>query len=236
VLKKNEKLFMNRINNIILVHGFWVDGSCYNEIIPTLLAEGYEVIAVQNPLTSLVDDVLATKRALDRVEGNCILVGHSWGGFVISEVGNDKRVSGLVYIAAMAPDSNESMVDLLSKYEVPPALHYVHEQNGFVWFSKEGIQKTFAGDLPAEQSALIYATQLAPSRSLPEEKANRAAWKNKPSWYIVASDDQAVSPDYQRDASRRIGATTTVLESSHVPMLSHPKEVLEVIREAATNS
>lgn len=225
---------MSEVKNIVLVHGFWTDASSYNQVIPTLLAEGYEVIAVQNPLTSLVDDVAATKRALVRIEGQCILVGHSWGGMVITEAGNDERVSGLVYIAALAPDADESMIDLMSKYVAPS--QYFQEQEGFIWISKEGVQRILAGDLPAEQSALIYATQTAPSTSLLQAKVDSPAWKNKPNWYIVANNDQAVPPDLQRDLSERMSATTIVLESSHVAMISHAKEVLDVIREAAANS
>lgn len=224
---------MNEVKTIVLVHGFWTDASSYSQVISTLLAEGYEVIAVQNPLTSLADDVAATKRALARVEGQCILVGHSWGGMVITEAGNDERVSGLVYIAALAPDG-ESMMDLMSKYEAPS--QYFQEQEGFIWISKEGVQKILAGDLPAEQSALIYATQTAPSTSLLQAKVDSPAWKNKPSWYIVANNYGAVPPDLQRDLSKRMGATTIVLESSHVAMISHAKGVLDVIREAAANS
>ncbi len=226
---------ISKIKNIVLVHGFWADGSGYRDIIPTLLAEGYEVIAVQNPLTSLADDVAATKRALNRIEGECILVGHSWGGTVISEVGNDERVSGLVYIAALAPDTGESMIDLMSKYG-PPSSSHIQEQDGFLWISKEGIQEILANDLSAEQTALIYATQTPPSASLPETKIERPAWKQKPSWYIIANNDRAVPPELQRDFSQRMGATTVVLESGHAPMISHSKEVLEVIREAAAKS
>ncbi|HAG80136.1 MAG TPA: alpha/beta hydrolase [Cyanobacteria bacterium UBA12227] len=225
---------MNKIKNIVLVHGFWIDASSYSPIISALLAEGYEVIAVQNPLTSLADDVAATKRALDQMEGQCILVGHSWGGMVITEVGNDERVSGLVYIAALAPDAGESMIDLMSKYESPS--HYFQEQEGFIWISKEGVQKILANDLPTEQSALIYATQTAPSTSLPQAKIDSPAWKNKPSWYIVANNDQAVPPDLQRDLSKRMGAKTTAVEASHLVMISCVKEVLDVITEAAGNS
>lgn len=227
---------MSKVKNILLVHGFWTDASSYSAVIAALLAEEYEVVAVQNPLTSLADDVAATKRALARIEGQCILVGHSWGGMVITEAGNDERVCGLVYIAALAPDAGESMMDLLSQYEAPPVSQHFQEQEGFIWISKEGVQKTLAGDLPLEQSALIYATQTAPSTSLLEAKINSPAWKNKPSWYVVASHDQAVSPDFQRDSAKRIGATTIVVESSHVAMMSHAKEVLDVIREAAANS
>ncbi len=227
---------MSEIKSIVLVHGFWADASSYNEIIPALLAEGYEVVAVQNPLTSLADDVDATKRALARIEGQCILVGHSWGGFVITEAGNDERVSGLVYIAALAPDAGETTVDMLGKYEPAPASQYFEEQNGFIWLSKEGVQKTFANDLPAEKSALLYATQTAPSQSVLQAKVSSPAWKNKPTWYVVSSSDKTVPPNLQRFTAERIGATTIVLESSHVAMISHAKEVLDVIREAAANS
>lgn len=226
---------MSQIKNIVLVHGFWADASSYGEIIPTLLAEGYEVVAVQNPLTSLADDVAATKRALARIDGQCILVGHSWGGFVITEAGNDDRVSGLVYVAALAPDAGESTVDLLSKYAAAPAAQYFQEQEGFIWLAKEGVQKTFAGDLSTEKSALLYATQTAPSTSVLEAKVDSPAWKNKPSWYVISNNDQTVPPDLQRDAAKRMGATTVVLESSHVSMISHAEGVLNVIRAAANS-
>jgi pimeloyl-ACP methyl ester carboxylesterase len=222
---------MSKVKNIILVHGFWADASSYSEIIPTLLAEGYEVIAVQNPLTSLADDVAATRRALDRFEGDCILVGHSWGGFVISEVGNDERISGLVYIAALAPDVDESMMDLMSKYGTPSP--HFQEQNGFVWIDKEGVEQILVHDLSEERKALIHSTQTPPSASLPAVKAGNSAWKDKPSWYIVANDDKAVPPDLQRYLAQRMGATTVAVASSHFPMISYPLEVLEVIRAAA---
>ncbi len=225
---------MSEVKNILLVHGFWADGSCYNEIIPTLLAEGYEVIAVQNPLTSLEDDIAATRRALDRTEGKCILVGHSWGGFVITEVGNDERVSGLVYIAAVAPDAGESMIDLMSKYG-EPSPHF-QEQNGFLWISKEGVDEVFANDLSDERKVLIHATQTPGSTSLTEVKAGLPAWKDKPSWYVLATNDKAAPPDLQRDLSQRMNAKTITVESSHFPMISHSKEILEVIREAAASS
>ncbi len=225
---------MSKIKNIVLVHGFWTDASSYSQVISTLLAEGYEVIAVQNPLTSLADDIAATKRALARIEGKCILVGNSWGGTVITEAGNDERVAGLVYIAALAPDAGESMIDLMSKY-VPPS-QYFQEQEGFVWILKEGVQKILGGDLTAAQSALIHATQTPPSTSLTSAKVDSPAWKTKPSWYIVANNDQSVPPDLQRDLSKRMGAKTIAVESSHLAMISHAKEVLEVIREAAASS
>ncbi len=227
---------MSKVKNVVLVHGFWADGSSYSEIISTLLSEGYEVIAVQNPLTSLADDVAATKRALARIEGECILVGHSWGGFVITEAGNDERVSGLVYIAALAPDAGETATNILSKYSSAPASQYFQVQDGFLWLSLEGVQKTFADDLSVDVAALIYATQAAPSTSVLEATVDFPAWKNKPSWYIVCSNDKTIPPDLQRDSAKRMGATAITLESSHVAMISHAKEVLDVIREAAAKS
>jgi pimeloyl-ACP methyl ester carboxylesterase len=225
---------MSKIKNILLVHGFWADGSYYSEIIPTLLAEGYEVIAVQNPLTSLADDIAATKRALDRIEGKCILVGHSWGGSVITTVGNDERAAGLVYIAALAPDAGESMMDLMSKYG-EPSPHF-QEQNGFVWISKAGVDEILANGLSEERKALIHATQITPSTSLTGVKAGLPSWKHKPSWYVLATNDKAVPPDLQRDLSQRMNAKTITVESSHFPMISHSKEVLEVIREATVST
>ena len=227
---------MAKVKNIVLVHGFWTDASSYSEVISTLLAEGYEVVAVQNPLTSLADDVAATKRALNRMVGQCILVGHSWGGIVISEVGNDERVSGLVYVAALAPDAGESMTDLMSKYDTSSTAQYFQEEEGFIWISKEGLQTIFADDIPVEKSALLYATQNPPSTSLLTAKIDLPAWKNKPSWYIVANNDQAVPPELQHNFAKRMNAKTIVLESSHVPIISCAQEVLAVIREAAMNS
>lgn len=227
---------MSKIKDIVLVHGFWADGSSYNEIIPTLLAEGFEVVAVQNPLTSLSDDVDATKRALARVEGQCILVGHSWGGFVITEAGNDPKVSGLVYIAALAPDAGETTLDMLSKYEPASASQYFQVENDFIWLSTEGVEKTFAADLSTERAAAIYAIQTAPHKSTLEAKVSSPAWKNKPSWFVIANNDQAIPTELQRSASERMGAKIVALNSSHVAMISHPKEVLDVIREAVANS
>ena len=228
---------VNRVNQtktIVLVHGFWADASCYRDIIPLLLADGYDVMAVQNPLTSLEDDVAATTRILDRITGPCILVGHSWGGFVITEVGNHERVSGLVYIAALAPDKGESMLDLVSQYGAPSP--HFQEHNGFIWTSQEGVETVLATDLTQEQQALIYATQTAPSVSLTTAKAGVPAWKHKPSWYILATNDNAVPPALQQDLSQRMGASTIPVPSSHFPMQSHPQAVVAVIREAAMNA
>jgi pimeloyl-ACP methyl ester carboxylesterase len=223
---------VSKIKNIVLVHGFFTDASSYNEVTKALLADGYNVIAVQNPLRTFSDDVDTTRRALARVEGPCILVGHSWGGMVISEAGNDERVAGLVYIAALAPDENESMLDLLKAQESNP--QYFEVPEGFMWISKEGVREFFINDASEEQIALLYATQAAPAMALSGEKVNTVpAWKNKPCWYLVAEDDRAIPPELQENFARKINARVSRVKSGHVPMITQPEAVYGVIREAA---
>lgn len=222
---------MGTIKNIILVHGFWADASCYRTIIPGLSQMGYEVIAVQNPLTSLADDLAATQRVLDRVNGPSLLVGHSWGGFIITELGLDQRVAGLVYLAALAPDQGESMLDLMSRYG-QPSPHF-QEQDGSVWISRAGVAEVLAHDLPAEAQDLIYATQAPPASTLIQEKATHVAWEQKPSWYLITEEDRAVSPALQSELAERMQAKKFFLNSGHFPMLSHPKEVIGIIRDAS---
>ncbi|MBB6498501.1 alpha/beta hydrolase [Pedobacter cryoconitis] len=218
--------------NVVFVHGLWADGSSWNAIIPTLLNEGYEVVSVQNPLTTLADDVAATNRVLSRLEGPTILVGHSWGGFVITAAGNHPNVSGLVYVAAMAPDEGETLGELSEKYPAPASLH-LSVEDGYVWLSKEGVQKHFAGDVPDSEAALIYSTQGPAALALFGDKMTNPAWKSKPSWYILAKNDHTINPELERIMANRMGAKLTELESSHVPMISQPEAVLKVIREAA---
>lgn len=219
--------------SIVLVHGLWADGSCWNDIIPALQADGHEVVAVQNPLTSLADDVAATARALARVAGPTLLVGHSWGGFVISEAGNHAQVAGLVYVAALAPDAGETVVDLLGRTAPTPLGQYFEQEQGHIWLSEEGVRQAFAADVPAAVAARLYATQTAPSAAVLGEQLSHPAWKSKPSWFVVARHDQAVHPDLQRLEAERMGATTVEVDTSHVPMISRPDEVLRVIRAAA---
>ena len=220
--------------NVVFVHGLWADGSSWNAIIPTLLNEGYEVVSVQNPLTSLADDVAATNRVLSRLKGPTILVGHSWGGFVITAAGNHPNVSGLVYVAAMAPDEGETLGELSEKYPAPASLH-LSVEDGFVWLSKEGVQQHFAADVPDSESALIYSTQGPAALALFGDKVTKPAWKNKPSWYILAKNDHTINPELERIMANRMGARLTELESSHVPMISQPEAVLKVIRDAASS-
>ncbi|WP_041430913.1 alpha/beta fold hydrolase [Synechococcus sp. PCC 6312] len=225
---------MSRIKTIILVHGFWADASCYREVIPRLRSTGYEVMAVQNPLTSLQDDIAATQRVLNRLNQPCILVGHSWGGFVITEVGLDPRVVGLVYLAGLAPDIDESMLDLMSRYG-QPSPHF-QEEDGFIWISPQGIKEVLAQDLSDQQQALLYATQTPPAAPLTTAKAKQPAWHHKPSWYLVTQADQAMPPPLQAELAQRMKAQTMMVNSGHFPMLSYPMTVVDIIDAAVLNS
>lgn len=218
---------------IIFVHGVWADGSSWADQITALQAKGYPVISVQNPITSLADDVAATKRAIDQAEGNVILVGHSWGGFVITQAGNDPKVVGLVYVAALVPDAGETVPTLSAQGPAVKLSQYFTPVNGFIYLSREGVKTVFAQDLSAKQQDLIYATQTPAYQSVFADKSGEPAWKTKKSWYIVAKSDAAISPELERMMAKRINAKTIEIEASHVVMLSHPKEVTTLIEEAA---
>ena len=219
--------------SIVFAHGLWADGSCFSKLIPTLLAEGYDVMASQHGLDSLATDVAAVKACLARVPGPAILVGHSYGGTIITHAGVDPRVVGLVYIAALAPDADETSQGQQDKFSKTDVFQYIDVTDGRVWLKPGGIG-CFAGDLPEAEQKLIYATQGAPVADLFNQKVDGTAWRTKPSWYIVASQDRTVNPELQRAAAKRMGATTIEIASSHVPMLSHPDVVLDVIRKAAS--
>jgi len=218
---------------IIFVHGIWADGSSFAAQIEALQAKGYPVESVQNPVTSLADDVAATKRAIARAKGNVILVGHSWGGFVITQAGNDPKVVGLVYVAAFAPDSGESVPALSANGPATSLGKYFEPQDGFIFLSRAGVGTAFAQDLSPKQQDMIYATQTPASGSIFGDKSGEPAWKTKASWYIVAKSDGAIGPVLERFMAKRINAKTTEIEGSHVVMMSHPKEVLAVIEDAA---
>jgi pimeloyl-ACP methyl ester carboxylesterase len=224
------------VKNIVLVHGAFVDGSSWSRVIPILQARGYHVTAVQIPLTSLADDVAATKRALDREDGPTILAGHSWAGVVITEAGLDPKVVGLVYVAAFAPDQGENVADLGKAYPPPPALASpMVDAQGFLTLSEDAFQK-FGSDLPVSDARLAAAVQGPINASAFAAQVSGAAWKTKPSWYIVSALDQAIAPDEERFFAKRMKATTTELKSSHVSMLSKPREVADVIMDAASKS
>jgi len=218
--------------SIVFCHGIWADGSCFNKVIAPLQAEGYEVMAAQYGLDTPEEDVAAVKRTLARVSRPAILVGHSYGGSVITAAGTDERVVGLVYIAALGPDSDETSQSQQAKFSTTDVFKNIEVTDGRVWLKPEGIA-CFAGDLSAAEQKIVYATHYAPAADLFGRNAPGVAWKSKPSWYIVANHDRTVHPDLQRFVAKRMRASTHAVDSSHVPMLSHPDFVLDVIRQAA---
>jgi len=219
---------------VVLVHGAFADGSSWDKVIPLLQAKGLRVVAVQNPLTSLADDVAATKRAIDASPGPVVLVGHSWGGVVITEAGNDDKVTALVYVAAFAPDDGQSVADAAKDTPPPPGRASIKpDAVGFLSLTPEGMAKDFAFDVPAAQTKIMAVTQGPVNSKCFGEKVTTAAWKKKPSWYIVADKDRMIDPEQQKSMAQRIKAKTTVVPSSHVVMLSHPADVANVIEEAA---
>ncbi|GAB3637015.1 alpha/beta hydrolase [Hymenobacter arcticus] len=220
------------VKNIVLVHGAFADGSSWAKIIPLLEAKGLHVTAVQNPLTSLADDVAATKRALAQQDGPVLLVGHSWGGMVISDAGNDPKVAGLVYVAAAAPDANQSLGDL-TKDAPTPGLKQIKADAGFLSMTPAGINEDFAQDLTPTERKVIVATQQPVAAAAFGDKMATVAWQTKPSWYIVASNDHMISPALETAMAKKIKATTLTLAASHVPMLSQPQKVADFIIEAA---
>ncbi len=222
--------------SVVIVHGAFADGSDWARVVPYLQAEGVEVTVVQNPLTSLADDVAATQRALNNQPGNVVLVGHSWGGTVISEAGAHEKVSALVYVAAFAPDAGQFSGEQGKGAPTPPGISQIKaDGNGFLYLTPEGMAKDFAQDLPAAQTAVMTATQGPIKASAFDDRTTVAAWKSKPSWYLLASEDRMILPDVQRSAAKRIGATLTELRTSHVPQQSQPAEVAKVILKAVSS-
>jgi pimeloyl-ACP methyl ester carboxylesterase len=221
-------------SSIVFAHGLWADGSCFSKVIPALQADGHQVVSAQNSLDTLEGDVAAVTRALGRVSSPAILVGHSYGGTVITAAGTDDRVAGLVYIAALAPDEDETSQSLQEQFPVTDIFAHIEIADGRIWMLPSGIG-CFAGDLPEQEQRLVWATQCVPAADLFNQKLDGTAWRTKPSWYIVANNDRTVQPDLERFAAKRMGAHTYDLDSSHVAMLSHPDFVLDVIREAANS-
>ena len=219
--------------SIVFAHGLWADGSCFSKLIPALQAEGHEVLASQHGLDSLASDVAAVKACLARVSTPAILVGHSYGGTLITHAGADPRVAGLVYIAALAPDVDETSQSQQAKFPVTDVFSHIEVTDGRVWLKPSGV-RYFAGDLPEAEQNLVYATQGVPVADLFTQKVEGTAWKTKPSWYIVAAKDRTVHPDLQRFVAKRMGAATFEADSSHVPMLSQPDFVLDIIRRASS--
>jgi pimeloyl-ACP methyl ester carboxylesterase len=223
--------------NIILVHGAWADGSCWSDVIERLQAEGFAVRAPQFPLSSLDDDVARLREVLEFQDGPTIIVGHSYGGQIMTALEEDTpNVVGLVYIAAFGLDEGESLGALLSQGPVTPALaHQFTDSRGFVWLSEDDFVNHFAGDVDPKRARVMYAVQQALASSAFTDVMGIPAWKSVPSWYLVAENDEAIPPDAERQFAARMGATTVEIPSSHVAMVSHPAEVADLVENAASS-
>jgi pimeloyl-ACP methyl ester carboxylesterase len=221
--------------SIVLVHGAWADGSSWSSVIERLQADGYRVTAPQFPLTSLAADVARLRQVLDSQECPTVVAGHSYGGQIITALGTDApNVAGLVYIAAFGLDEGESLGALLSQGPVTPALaHLFTDKQGFGWLSEDDFVHHFAADVDPVKAKVMYAVQQALAGSAFTDLMGVPAWKSQPTWYLVASDDEAIPPDAERLFASRMGATTIEVPSSHVAMVSHPDEVARLIESAA---
>jgi pimeloyl-ACP methyl ester carboxylesterase len=225
-----------RAKTVLLIHGAWADGSSWSKVVPLLEAKGLHVVSVQIPLTSFAEDVAATQRAIALEDGPVLLVGHSYGGAVITEAGNDPKVVGLVFVSAVAPDKGESAFGLITSVQTPIGSELRPDKSGFLKLTPKGISEDFAQDLSAKEIAILTATQVPTSVAAMKGEVTDPAWKSKPSWYIVAANDRAISPDLEAAQAKKIGATTTTVSSSHVIMLAQPSKVANVIFDAASKA
>jgi pimeloyl-ACP methyl ester carboxylesterase len=223
--------------NIVLVHGAFADGSSWSRVIPLLATDGYNVIAVQNPLTSLEDDIANTRRVIDALDGPVVLVGHSYGGAVISGAAHGAaNVISLVYIAAFAPDEGEALgQDIYGRYPpLPSGQYFQPDATGNLYIDRTHFHECFAHDVDRDQANVMAAAQKPIAASIFGVKAGPAAWHNIPAWYQISEDDGMIPPDAQRWMADRIGAKTISLKSSHASLVSHPQEIAELIKQAAT--
>jgi pimeloyl-ACP methyl ester carboxylesterase len=225
---------MSSLPAIVLVHGAFANAGCWAKLIPLLRAKGFSVVASNCPLSSLADDVEAVRQTIKVQDWPVLLVGHSWGGAVITEAGNESKVHGLVYIAAGAPDSGQSFNDWWKGYPAAPGAPEIkpYGKDRFV-LTLEGFRRYFAHDLAADEAELLYCTQGPYAAAANNERITNAAWRDKPSWFIMGEQDYMLTIDLERESAKRIGAKTLVLHSSHVPMISHPGEVADFIEKAA---
>lgn len=222
-----------KARNVVLVHGLFADGSCWSDVIPRLQDAGLNVTSVQNPLTTLPEAVASAQRVLDRQDGPTVLVGHSFSGMIVTQAGVHPNVSALVYVAARAPDAGEDYTALARTYPTPPA------SAGIVFDGDEGrlteaaFLRDFAGDLPEAKAKLLFAVQEPFHKALLTGKTTQAAWRSKPSFYAVSTEDRTINPDLERFMAKRMGAKTIELKSSHLSLISHPEEISQLILEAA---
>jgi pimeloyl-ACP methyl ester carboxylesterase len=224
------------VKTVILVNGAWANSSCWSKVIPLLEAKGLHVVAVQIPLTSFADDVSAVQRAIALEDGPVLLVGHSYGGAVITEAGNDPKVNGLFFVSAVAPDKGESAFGLITSVPTPVGSELRPDKSGFLKLTPKGIAEDFAQDLSPTEIAIHTATQVPTSVAAMKGVVTNAAWQSKPSWYLIAKNDRAISPDLEAAQAKKIGATTTTISSSHVIMLAQPSKVASAIIDAASKA
>lgn len=225
----------NKDLTIILVHGAWGDGSHWQHIIPSLHKEGYKVRSVQNPLTSLADDVSKTKDLIDAQEGKVLLVGHSYGGAVITGAGNHEKVVGLVYIAAFAPDKGDSLGSIFARRDQPSGAASIYpDKQGFLWIKYDAFHQSFCQDLGEDEALVMSLSQRPIHNKCFGDTSDTPAWKTKPSWYQISDQDRMIPPETEKEMAERINARKIIhLNASHASLASHPKEVLELILEAA---
>jgi pimeloyl-ACP methyl ester carboxylesterase len=222
-----------KARNVVLAHGLFADGSCWTEVIARLQARGINATAVQNPLTTLPEAVASVSRVLARQDGPTVLVGHSFSGMMVCEAGVHPGVSALVYVAARAPDAGEDYAALAARYPAPPASAGIIFDGDEGRLGEEAFLRDFGGDLPRDKARILYAVQAPFRRELLAGRTTNAAWRSKPSFYAVSTEDRTINPDLQRFMAKRMAAKTIALRSSHLAMISHPDEISDLILEAA---
>jgi pimeloyl-ACP methyl ester carboxylesterase len=222
-----------KAKNVVLVHGLFADGSCWTEVIPRLQAAGLNVTSVQNPLTTLEEAVASAEKVLARQDGPTVLVGHSFSGMIVTEAGMNPNVSALVYVAARAPDAGEDYPALAKTYPTPPASAGIVFDGDEGRLTEEAFLRDFAGDIPAAKAKVLYAVQQPFHKALLAGKTTHAAWRSKPSFYVVSTEDRTINPDLERFMAKRMGAKTIEVKASHLGLISHPEEIANLIIEAA---
>jgi pimeloyl-ACP methyl ester carboxylesterase len=222
-----------KANNVVFVHGLFADGSCWSEVIARLQAAGLNATSVQNPLTTLPEAVASAERVLARQDGPTVLVGHSFSGMIVTEAGVHPNVSALVYVAARAPDAGEDYSALAKTYPTPPATAGIVFDGDEGRLTEEAFLRDFAGDLPEAKAKVLYAVQEPFQKALLTGKTTQAAWRSKPSYYAVSTEDRTINPDLERFMAKRMGAKTIEVKASHLSLISHPDEIARLIFEAA---
>ncbi|MCC8974797.1 alpha/beta fold hydrolase [Bradyrhizobium brasilense] len=225
-----------KAHNVVLVHGLFADGSCWSEVIPRLQAAGLNVTSVQNPLTTLPEAVASAQRVLDRQDGPTVLVGHSFSGMIVTEAGVHPNVSALVYVAARAPDADEDYTALAKTYPTPPASAGIVFDGDEGRLSEQAFLRDFAGDLSEAKAKVLYAVQQPFHKQLLAGKTSHAAWRSKPSYYAVSTEDRTINPDLERFMAKRMGATAIEVKASHLALISQPDAIARLILDAARQS